>query len=86
MLNSAYESVSIETKKPFTLDNVKEVIEDYNRRYGDSVSIKDCEGSAIRATKPKKPFSLINLMEIRLKKSSGYKLLDGDLIIPGIRN
>lgn len=83
MLKDAYEQVNIEPKKPFGNENLKQVVNEYNSRYDDSVSVEFGESIAT-IKKPKDPFKLINLIDIRLIRTGGYKLIDGDLTIPYI--
>lgn len=84
MLNDAYDSVSIEPKKPFTVDNVREVVDYYNNRCGDTVSVEEFERGSVKLVMPRDPFCLVSLIEMRLDKPGGYKLIDGNLIIPDI--
>lgn len=81
ILNSVYESTNIKPKKPFTEQNLRMVVDEYNQQYSDNIAV-NINKDSFELSAPKNEFGLINLIESTLRRDKGYKLIDGKFIIP----
>lgn len=81
-LNSAYESTSVIRKKPFTEENLREVLSKYNEQYDDNVSMTVGEDGIVSFSEAKEMFCLVNLIDMTIKDHNGFKQVDGLLYMP----
>lgn len=80
MLNTVYDSVTIGKKIPVNEASMNALISEYNEKYSDQCNVS-ITGESMTIKTPKKPFDLIRMIESRMDKITGYKNIDGDIIV-----
>lgn len=80
-LEDAYESTQVVPKKTFNEENLRELLRVFNDTYHDNVSMT-VTSSYIELSKPNDLYLLINMIDARMTRNRGYKLINEKLILP----